>query len=558
MTPIKPITLLFFALLLVSSLAFSAQQATAGAVIQGTVVSAENGEPIAGVAIFGPSAVPIRAQNNIIVNADEVERGRIQTKTRPDGRFRLEIPTTGRVTLQFEKTPFLPRSMVYSVNANQNLEAGQIRLSRSGTIRGRVVNVQGEPVVDSTITAYRFLRLGGKQEVVDTARTQTNDRGEFRLTDLRANEYLINIHSRSTVRSNGWSMTDDDGRFSFFYPGVKEMSKAVLVVVDSNEADLKDVIASPGNRLGVARLRLTRQPNAPESVGIYIRNLTVSEGYTFGEGSWYSGGGTGAPTMLSLSQDVTRTYWLHSPGIYEIRWVDPTGREAMYATKRFEFTGADIDVEFPIGPRPEVRVNLTILAEGADDLQDGLSKIRPAFCLFGADVCVAVPAGGNAGPLGPSFPRNRWEVTVGPIPSGLYRPIFFGLPPDVYEASIKQGDRDVLRDGAVVEERTTPIEVRFRKGKGSLHGQVVDLQNKPVHYAQVVLAEDPPVSTQQSLYYRNGTRTDQNGNFEFTNLRPGNYRVYSGSDPNRNFSNIRIAEQAREVVKIVLENAESR
>lgn len=68
-------------LLLLSSLAIATPPAPAGAMIEGTVVSAENGEPIPGVAIFGPAAVPIRAQNNIIVNSEEVERSRVQTTT---------------------------------------------------------------------------------------------------------------------------------------------------------------------------------------------------------------------------------------------------------------------------------------------------------------------------------------------------------------------------------------------------------------------------------------------------------------------------------------------
>jgi hypothetical protein len=51
-------------------------------------------------------------------------------------------------------------------------------------------------------------------------------------------------------------------------------------------------------------------------------------------------------------------------------------------------------------------------------------------------------------------------VTLGPIPAGVYRVIFFGpdngLPRDAYPSSIKQGERDVLREGALVEDRSTP------------------------------------------------------------------------------------------------------
>jgi hypothetical protein len=242
------------------------------------------------------------------------------------------------------------------------------------------------------------------------------------------------------------------------------------------------------------------------------------------------------------------------PGNYEVRWTDPTGRGAIYGAKRFEFTGDDIDIDFPIEQKPEVQVTLTILNEGSDDLQSEIAKLTPKLCLLDSDYCVPVPSSRQLIPLGSGVKPNEWRVTLGPIPTGVYRVLFFGpdsgLPRDVYTSSLKQGERDVLREGALVKERSTPVEVRLRKGLGTLRGQVVDAQNRPIHDARVVLDDDPPSPRVSSLYYRNSTRTDQDGNFSFEKIRPGAYRIYSGFDPASNAVTIKIGEGANEAIRI--------
>jgi hypothetical protein len=475
-----------------------------------------------------------------------------------NGHFRLELPSAARVGLDIEKTQFVPRSVFYTVKADEVLNVGKLFLIRSGTIRGRVVTAQGEPLEGFTVTGFRVLRQGDRQEVVDAARTKTDDRGEFRLTDLQATEYWIQVKDPLPTftfqeRANGASA---EPRFAAFYPGVREMNNAQPIPIDGNEVDLKDLVLLPAHRPGSVRVHLKKLPNAPDTIGFYIQHLTVSEGYNFGGGGfWYSGAGGRAPTILEFPQDMTRTYSLQSPGIYEIRWVAPVARGAVFAAKRFEFTGEDMDVDFAIGPRPNVNVNLTVVTEDLEDLGEDIGKIRPALCLVETVSCVPVPVDVN--PLGRPVSPNRWQITLGPIPTGVYRTSFSTssgyLPQDVYDASVKQGDRDALRDGIIVEGRTTPIEILFKRGVSSMLGQVVDTQNNPVHDARVTLAEDSPASAPASLYYQKRTRTDQHGTFEFQRIRPGNYILYSGPDSNRNVIKVQITERQRQTVKIVLD-----
>jgi protocatechuate 3,4-dioxygenase beta subunit len=71
-------------------------------------------------------------------------------------------------------------------------------------------------------------------------------------------------------------------------------------------------------------------------------------------------------------------------------------------------------------------------------------------------------------------------------------------------------------------------------GKGSISGTVKDGNGKPVVGLQLRLEVDDPVGARRGSG-KGGTRivaratTDQNGNFSFTDLEPGNYRLVAGS-----------------------------
>jgi hypothetical protein len=226
----------------------------------------------------------------------------------------------------------------------------------------------------------------------------------------------------------------------------------------------------------------------------------------------------------------------------------------MYATKQFEFTGEDLDIDFPIGPRSEYSVQLRVVAEGGDDIDKALSKYRPAFCPFESVTCVPVPRAPV--PLGTVVTPAHWEVPVGPIPEGIYKPAFLGstgyLPPDVYQASVTQAERDVLRDGALIGANAAPIEVRFKLGLGTIRGHVVDAENRPVHDVRVTLTEDSPVRANSIYDAVDSMRTDQEGKFEFDRIRPGDYILYTGTEPNEGTIKIHIAEHVQETPTIRL------
>jgi protocatechuate 3,4-dioxygenase beta subunit len=103
------------------------------------------------------------------------------------------------------------------------------------------------------------------------------------------------------------------------------------------------------------------------------------------------------------------------------------------------------------------------------------------------------------------------------------------LTGDFYVASARQGSRDVLVDGLIVDDRSTDLEVLVRSGAGVLDGKVVDAGRRPVHNATVTLLADPPGNYNKTSFYYRSDRTDQNGTYQLRGIVPGAYRLYAWS-----------------------------
>ena len=70
-----------------------------------------------------------------------------------------------------------------------------IRLFRPAVITGTVVDEAGEPVVGTFVRVLARIHVAGQAQFVDGDVTQTDDRGVFRLANLRAGDYVVQVPS---------------------------------------------------------------------------------------------------------------------------------------------------------------------------------------------------------------------------------------------------------------------------------------------------------------------------------------------------------------------------
>jgi hypothetical protein len=87
------------------------------------------------------------------------------------------------------------------------------------------------------------------------------------------------------------------------------------------------------------------------------------------------------------------------------------------------------------------------------------------------------------------------------------------------------GDLDVLNDRLHLESQPQePLAIVIGSNPGIISGRVVDEGHMPVPGATIVLVHD------SGLRYRVNEKTsssDSSGRFEFTNVPPGNYKLFA-------------------------------
>ena len=185
------------------------------ATVTGRVVVDETGEPIV----------------NARVRITAAAGGSPFTITDADGRFAIAA-RAGVLRVAAVKSGFVRREMEVR-NASNPIE---LRLTRAAVVVGRVVDRSGEPIVRGVVVVRHPSSTGERTSPI--ARTETNDRGEFRLAGLAPEPVVVALLTTSAVVE---LQALPNGQ-TFFSP-----RQATVYFPQSESADKADVIKlAPG------------------------------------------------------------------------------------------------------------------------------------------------------------------------------------------------------------------------------------------------------------------------------------------------------------------------
>ena len=223
---------------------------TGAAGVRGRVVAADDGKPVrrAQVRVFGlPTSRPATFTGQIVKTTETNDNGFFEVGGLPAGVYNVDVePVVG-----FIGTLLLPDTMLTDGQTRQMT----IRVQRTGAIEGRVYDDRGEPVVGVRVEAIRRRELGGEVLLSAGRTATTDDRGAYRLFDLRPGEYyvLASIPHRPRV-NDGPPPNAASERWGYrptFHPASASRGRARAVPVragrDSSRVDVS-----------LARTRLSR------------------------------------------------------------------------------------------------------------------------------------------------------------------------------------------------------------------------------------------------------------------------------------------------------------
>lgn len=429
--------------------------------IAGTVVNALTGEPLRHAAVTIQQSAAL---------------------TDAAGTFRFCGLRTGAYYAHAEKPGFGQAGV--NVTVGPARDGVILRLQPAAVIRGKVVDGDGVPLENALVQLLSTSVEDGRRKVRVESSVTTDDRGEYRVGNLRPGRYF--------VRAAGW-MPEPDVKEAFvpvYYGGATELASASPVKVEPGQelrADLAVALQTSYRIRGVlsgssaalpAKIDLLRGDEELSTVPVQLD------------------AGTGA---FQVSHVV--------PGSYLIRATQGEGDQRMRGEQSLQVSNADVSgVVLPLAASVTLKgiVPMAAKSDATASSPNCSVKLSPAGALISADGALE----------GTTSEDGAFEV-AGVLP-GRYR-----LRMDCasgYISAARFGQIDLLaHDELVIEPGVSPpaIEAVLKTDGGTL--SVVDGEPAP---AWTILLPN----TQSGL---NARFAYVSGKFTFAGIAPGDYQLYA-------------------------------
>ncbi|WP_321471325.1 carboxypeptidase regulatory-like domain-containing protein [uncultured Paludibaculum sp.] len=411
--------------------------------------------------------------------------------------FQKEIPP-GQYVMSVDKAGYFPiaesKAIAFTAAAPK-AELGDIVLSAKRSIQGVVRWSNGDPA-DGVIAHVLVLRAGrAVLRPGDSILAMTNDRGEFRLENLRPATYLLYAYTLGFRR-------DGAGRTSLpvFYPDLpapnlqggidlrrtKEASGLTLTLKDTEGVSVSGLV--------------TPSPKQPEGSPIYV-GLMIPE--------------NAAQPFLGLQTEVGKTFRLQNvpPGNYLLLVSSKEANNRSVLPITVGATPID-NLRVPFVDARDLDCTLEYEA-GADDKGAPAKPLSTARVSGLSDVLQLFGTiGGRVGPDG----RVHMQLLV---PG--YRYTLQVQPPEgTYVARVLQGGTELEATPPQISAEDGPVRVVLGRNGGALNGVLSNRDGQPAS-GFVVLA---PANPAKQDWVKTAT-PGAAGQFEITGIAPGKYRLFA-------------------------------
>jgi carboxypeptidase family protein len=307
-------------------------------------ILAESGQPparngrLSGVVVEEGTNLPVSGATVAYVQVDEPLSPSGQppeVRTDDDGRFAFDNVGPGRYRVGAHKEGFAPQLdesalPVVELDSGQTLTNINVVLEHGGAIAGRVLDPTGGPLFGTRVVALltRLETLGpstdlppanGVPMLLPFGTAETNTRGEFRIEQLPAGDYLVAVGTT-------------------FYPGTTSESAAQPIAVRSKQtvADIAITIAAV-RTFRVSGI-VTSADEAP------VPNVYVHLMPDLRTDSWFVRLTTGPYESTQSDSDGNFTFNAVAKGTYTVSVGEGGGIGALSATFSIDATGTPVGV----------------------------------------------------------------------------------------------------------------------------------------------------------------------------------------------------------------------
>lgn len=449
------------------------------AAIRGTVSEGQTGRPLARASV---TLEPVAGTSGRAQSAHTDPYGAFEFSNLPGGAYVVTASRRGFAPVNYGQKRWKAAGAPVMLRADESRSLS-FQLPRFGSIAGTVLDENEVGLPDHDVVAYRASR---PPKLV--ARARSDERGRYRIFGLEPGRYLVRTVAREFAGS---------GYLPTFYRESQRAGDAMAVEVALDQ-QVDDITIHPApGRLAAVSGRV----DPPGGVEVTL----VSD--------------TGAETVAADASGHFR-FNPQAPGMYELYAQASAERRsgevrAIYQTL---FLNRDRDdIRLDLQSLPQVQFILKDTQGRTVDYHDVLVMARRKD-LSGIGKTQALELSGER----LAFLPGRWDLALIP-PRGYFVEALTGAMPP----------RDNRRaDGwneVMLSNLPTVLQYVLSAAPGGVHGTVTGPRQEPVPGAPVYLEAYDPQS-QRRLKDVEVTRTDSHGQYHFSDLAPGDYRLLSSFD----------------------------
>ncbi len=170
--------------------------------IAGTVLNAVSGEPVK-KAIITVLPSGVHRQNSPAQNVVTDAGGRFLVDNLDPGAYLVLAGRNGFVDQWYgAKVANQPSGTVLTLEPGAKRSDIDIRMLPQGTVSGRVLDEDGDPMVLVTVQLQKYIYNRGRKEVVPAASGSTNDLGEYRIFGVSPGTYYLVARAPESFRQS--------------------------------------------------------------------------------------------------------------------------------------------------------------------------------------------------------------------------------------------------------------------------------------------------------------------------------------------------------------------
>lgn len=471
---------------------------------------------VEGQVVQEPGSRPLRKANLELTPVDHEEGTKYSTTSDAEGHFKIENIEAGRYDLTVERNGFSSarhnESRTLTLDPGQDLKDIIFRLQPAAVVTGKIVDSDGDPAPQVMVVAERYTASGPRKF---GRSAQTNDLGEYRISDLQPGRYLIKATPTNSSERLGVAGNGDKKLFPYstYYPGTAEKKQSVALDLRAGEEMPANFALVYGSAF---RIRGTvARASALENPGYALMLQNDSE--------WPR-----AQYEIEIKKDGSFEARDIPSGSYLVLLSDLMGggQGLVPASEMIEVKDADIE---------HVRLTPASVGQVHGQLRMDTAQKKD----WASTVVVLGPNDDEAkilmqfqGSDESTVQANRdgtFELKA--VPSGNYQVLVFSGPSfmrDCFVKSINAGGKDIADSGFRMSGGAWSLDITISSNGARLEGVVIDDKQQPVADAEVVLIPEARRQKRRDLYQQ-GT-TDQHGQFILRGLNPGEYTVMALED----------------------------